>query len=135
MEFENALPLPINFTVGDNKYENSKDRFPRRFNIFVPLESIDALCNHFQALKEDSSKHKEGNVYDMREGTKVKVQGVYISTNGKKNTFDDDEDDYGAFGSVNPRMLPNMKAWNQHTSKEENPKSDYDMNWDSEIPF
>ena len=50
-------------------------------------------------------------------------------------SIDDDEEDYGAFGSVNPRMLPNMKAWNQHTSKDENPKSDYDMNWDSEIPF
>ena len=79
MEFENALPLPINFTVGDNTYENTKDRFPRRFNIFVPLESIDALCSHFQALKEDQSKHKEGNVFDMRERTKIRVQGVYIS--------------------------------------------------------
>ena len=132
MEFENALPLPINFTVGDNKYENSRDRFPRRFNIFVPLESIDALCSHFQALKEDQSRHKEGNVLDMRENTKVRVQGVYLSANGKKNTFDNDEDDFGAFGSVNPRMLPNAKP----TVTPEEPKSDYNMNWDSEeIPF
>ena len=132
MEFENALPLPINFTVGDNKYENSRDRFPRRFNIFVPLESIDALCSHFQALKEDQSRHKEGNVFDMRENTKVRVQGVYLSANGKKNTFDNDEDDFGAFGSVNPRMLPNAKP----TAPPEEPKSDYNMNWDSEeIPF
>ena len=133
MEFENALPLPINFTVGDNTYENSKDRFPRRFNIFVPLESIDALCSHFQALKEDQSKHKEGNVFDMRERTKIRVQGVYISANGKKNTFDNDEEDYGAFGSVNPRMLPNAKPIN--VPQEEEPKADYNMNWDSEIPF
>lgn len=132
MEFENALPLPINFTVGDNKYENSKDRFPRRFNIFVPLESIDALCSHFQALKEDQSRHKEGNVFDMRENTKVRVKGVYLSANGKKNTFDNDEDDFGAFGSVNPRMHPNAKP----TVPPEEPKSDYNMNWDSEkIPF
>ena len=133
MEFENALPLPINFTVGDNKYENSRDRFPRRFNIFVPLESIDALCSHFQALKEDQSKHKEGNVFDMRERTKIRVQGVYISANGKKNTYDDDEEDYGAFGSVNPRMLPNAKL--TVVPQEEEPKADYNMNWDSEIPF
>ena len=133
MEFENALPLPINFTVGDNKYENSRDRFPRRFNIFVPLESIDALCSHFQALKEDQSKHKEGNVFDMRERTKIRVQGVYISANGKKNTYDDDEEDYGAFGSVNPRLLPNAKP--TVVPQEEEPKPDYNMNWDSEIPF
>ena len=133
MEFENALPLPINFTVGANTYENTKDRFPRRFNIFVPLESIDALCSHFQALKEDQSKHKEGNVFDMRERTKIRVQGVYISANGKKNTYDDDEEDYGAFGSVNPRMLPNAKP--TVVPQEEEPKADYNMNWDSEIPF
>ena len=133
MEFENALPLPINFTVGDNKYENSKDRFPRRFNIFVPLESIDALCNHFQALKEDQTRHKDGKVFDMRENTRVEVRGVYLSANGKKNTFDNDEDDYGAFGSVNPRMLPNAKPIN--VPQEEEPIADYNMNWDSEIPF
>ena len=133
MEFENALPLPINFTVGDNTYENSKDRFPRRFNIFVPLESIDALCSHFQALKEDQSRHKDGKVFDMRKGTRVEARGVYLSANGKKNTFDNDEDDYGAFGSVNPRMLPNAKPI--VVTQEEEPKADYNMNWDSEIPF
>tara|TARA_Y100000401_G_scaffold29619_1_gene21606 strand:+ start:274 stop:675 length:402 start_codon:yes stop_codon:yes gene_type:complete len=133
MEFENALPLPINFTVGDNKYENTKDRFPRRFTIFVPLESIDALCNHLQALKEDQSRHKDGKVFDMRENTRVEVRGVYLSANGKKNTFDKDEEDYGAYGSVNPRMHPNAKP--TLPPQEEDSQTDYDMNWDSKIPF
>ena len=41
MEFEFALPLPVNFTVGDNNFENSKQKYPRRIKIFVPLDSID----------------------------------------------------------------------------------------------
>ena len=65
--------------------------------------------------------------------TKIRVQGVYISANGKKNTFDDDEEDYGAFGSVNPRLLPNAKPI--AVPQEEEPKADYNVNWDSEIPF
>ena len=45
MEFEFALPLPVNFTVGDNNFENSKQKIiPRRIKIFVPLDSIDNFC-------------------------------------------------------------------------------------------
>ena len=75
------------------------------------------------------------------------AQGVNLWGNGKKNTFDQNEDDYGAFGTINPKMLEEAKTLNEIVAaqKEEEaikeelskpPKSDYDMEWDKdEIPF
>ena len=140
MEFEFALPLPVNFTVGDNNFENSKQKYPRRIKLFVPLDSIDNFCNHLQAMKNNPDFHKEGKVFDMQEGTSHMAQGVNLWGNGKKNTFDQNEDDYGAFGTINPKMLEEAKVMIEAKLNEqptsEPPKSDYDMEWDKdEIPF
>ena len=147
MEFEFALPLPINFSVGDNNFENSKQKYPRRIKFFVPLDSIDNFCNHLQAMKNNPEFHKEGKVFDMQEGTSHMAQGVNLWGNGKKNTFDQNEDDYGAYGTINPKMLEEAKTLNEIVAaqKEEEaikeelskpPKTDYDMEWDKdEIPF
>ena len=147
MEFEFALPLPINFSVGDNNFENSKQKYPRRIKSFVPLDSIDNFCNHLQAMKNNPEFHKEGKVFDMQEGTSHMAQGVNLWGNGKKNTFDQNEDDYGAYGTINPKMLEEAKTLNEIVAaqKEEEaikeelskpPKTDYDMEWDKdEIPF
>ena len=147
MEFEFALPLPINFSVGDNNFENSKQKYPRRIKLFVPLDIIDNFCNHLQAMKNNPDFHKEGKVFDMQEGTSHMAQGVNLWGNGKKNTYDQNEDDYGAFGTINPKMLEEAKTLNEMVAaqKEEEaikeelskpPKTDYDMDWDKdEIPF
>ena len=92
-EFEFALPLPINFSVGDNNFENSKQKYPRRIKLFVPLDSIDNFCNHLQAMKNNPDFHKEGKVFDMQEGTSHMAQGINLWGNGKKNTYDKNEDD------------------------------------------
>ena len=147
MEFEFALPLPINFSVGDNNFENSKQKYPRRIKLFVPLDSIDNFFNHLQAMKYNPDFHKEGKVFDMQEGTSHMAQGVNLWGNGKKNTFDQNEDDYGAYGTINPKMLEEAKTLNEMVAaqKEEEaikeelskpPKTDYDMDWEvDEIPF
>ena len=147
MEFEFALPLPINFSVGDNNFENSKQKYPRRIKLFVPLDSIDNFCNHLQAMKNNPDFHKEGKVFDMQEGTSHMAQGVNLWGNGKKNTFDQNENDYGAYGTINPKMLEEAKTLNEMVAaqKEEEaikeelskpPKTDYDMDWEvDEIPF
>ena len=147
MEFEFALPLPINFSVGDNNFENSKQKYPRRIKLFVPLDCIDNVCNHLQAMKNNPDFHKEGKVFDMQEGTSHMAQGVNLWGNGKKNTFDQNEDDYGAYGTINPKMLEEAKTLNEIVAAQKQeeaikeelskpPKSDYDMEWDKdEIPF
>ena len=152
MEFEFALPLPINFSVGDNNFENSKQKYPRRIKLFVPLDSIDNFCNHLQAMKNNPDFHKEGKVFDMQEGTSHMVQGVNLWGNGKKNTFDQNEDDYGAYGTINPKMLEEAKQMAESSIKIEGQDgfevsrredknvnfdaNNYNMNWDSEeIPF
>ena len=140
MEFEFAMPLPVNFTVGDNNFENSKQKYPRRIKLFIPLQSIDGFCNHLQAMKNNSELHKDGKVFDMQQGTQMEVKGVNLWGNGKKNTFDNDENDYGAFGTINPKMLDEAKIMAEakinEISTSEPPKADYDMEWDKdEIPF
>ena len=140
MEFEFALPLPVNFTVGDNNFENSKQKYPRRIKIFVPLDNIDNFCFHLQAMKNNPDMHKDGKVFDMQEGTQIETKGINLYGNGKKNTFDQNEDDYGAFGTINPKMLEEAKVMIEAKLNEqptsEPPKSDYDMEWDKdEIPF
>ena len=46
----------------------------------------------------------------MQEGTQIETKGINLYGNGKKNTFDQNEDDYGAFGTINPKMLEEAKV-------------------------
>ena len=49
-KFDPALSLPVNFTVRDNPYENSKQKYPKQMRLFIPLSSIDEFCNHIKAV-------------------------------------------------------------------------------------
>ena len=47
-EFDPALTLPVNFTVRDNPFENSKQKYPKQMRLFIPLTSIDEFCKFDQ---------------------------------------------------------------------------------------
>ena len=100
-EFDPALTLPVNFTVRDNPFENSKQKYPKQMRLFIPLSSIDEFCNHIKAVAK--MKIETGKVYDMRTNEKEEVEGIYIYGNGKVGTFDSDE--YGAYGTINPKKV------------------------------
>ncbi len=92
--FEPALPIPVNFSVQDNKYEG-KEKYPKKLRLFVPLESAPEFVTHVMNMVEQKKYHKTGKVYDMRTGEREEVEGIYIYGNGKVGTFDSDE--YGAY--------------------------------------
>ena len=101
--FELAFNVPVNFSVQDNKYPDSKEKYPKRIRLFIPLESVLDVSNHCMNLADNPENHAKGKVYDMRDGTSKEVDGIYLYGNGKIGSFDEDE--FGAFGTINPRKI------------------------------
>jgi len=101
--FEPAFNVPVNFSVQDNKYPDSKEKYPKRIRLFIPLESVLDVSNHCMNLADNPENHAKGKVYDMRDGTSKEVDGIYLYGNGKIGSFDEDE--FGAFGTINPRKI------------------------------
>ena len=97
--FELALPLPVSYSVQDNKFDN-KDKFPKMAKFFIPLESAYDFAQHIMSLCDNEKYHKDGKVFDMNTGEQVETKGVVIWGKGKVGNFD--QDGYGAFGSFNP---------------------------------
>ena len=125
--FELALPLPVSYSVQDNKFDN-KDKFTKMAKFFIPLESAYDFAQHIMSLCDNEKYHKDGKVFDMNTGEQVETKGVVIWGKGKVGNFD--QDGYGAFGSFNP-----VKAEVKQVPQE--------VNWDSspvvpetdELPF
>ena len=101
--FEPALSLPVNFSVSDNKFPDSKEKYPKRIRLFIPLETVLDLSNLCMNLADNPENHAKGKVYDMRDGTSKEVDGIMLYGNGKIGSYDEDE--YGAYGTINPLKL------------------------------
>ena len=94
-EFKPALPLPVKFSTSENEYQDS-DKFPKSMSLFVPLESIQPLCDHM--IKLGDTKSKTGKVWDYTKKEEVEVEGIYLNAKGK-------EGKYGDFGNINPKLI------------------------------
>ena len=94
-----ALPDPIKITVQKNKFQNATS-FPVTFSLGISVDSIDALCQHLQALKADVNKHKSSQFYQTVEKKNMEKHCVYLNGNGK-------EGDPYPFGSINPKLIDN----------------------------
>ena len=94
-DFQAALPKVIKWSVGDNKFDTD-GKAPKSLSLFVPLESVHAFAQYLMNLADDSSKVKNGKVWDYSTQSEVEVQGVYVSAKGREGR------DGGAFGNINP---------------------------------
>ena len=94
-EFKPALPLPVKFSTSENEYQDS-DKFPKAMSLFVPLESIQPLCDHM--IKKGDTQLKKGKVWDYTKKEEVEVEGIYLNAKGK-------EGKYGDFGNINPKLI------------------------------
>ena len=101
-QFDPALSIPVNFSVRDNPYPNSKEKFPKQLRIFVPKSTIDEWCTHLQNAKSEGD-WKTGKVRNMETGQSEEVEGIFINGMGRKSTFEEDED--SCFGTINPRKI------------------------------
>ena len=93
--FKAALPYPIKFSTSENNFED-QDRFPQKFSMFIPCESVPAFCE--EVMKMVDTKQKKGIVWDYSKKEEVEVDGIYINAKAK-------EGKYGLFGNINLNFI------------------------------
>ena len=118
--FEPAFELPVNFTVSDNTYEPTKNKYTKKIGLFIPLETVLDFAQHVMNVADKPENHAKGKVFDMRTGEREEVQGIYIYGNGNVSKYDEDE--FGAYGTINPRKeAPPKPPSEQTVDVEESP--------------
>ena len=93
--FKPAMPYPIKYSTSENDYED-QDRFPQKFSMFIPCESVPAFCE--EVMKMVDTKQKKGKVWDYSKKEEVEVDGIYINAKAK-------EGKYGLFGNINLNFI------------------------------
>ena len=94
-DFKAALPRPVKWSVGENRYDQT-GKNPMALSVFVPLESVHALANYLMNLADDESRHKTAKLWDYDQRAEVEVTGFYINGKGKVGRD-------GSFGTINPQ--------------------------------
>ena len=87
----------------DNKYEKTKAKYSKKIGLFIPLETVLDFAQHVMNVADKPENHAKGKVFDMRTGTREEVDGIYIYGNGNVSKYDEDE--FGAYGTINPRKV------------------------------
>lgn len=94
-DFKAALPRPIKWSTGENKYDTTGKQ-PTSLSLFVPLESAAAFAQHIIEAADDAARHKAGKVWDYEAKAEVEVTGIYINGKGR-------DGNYGSYGTINPQ--------------------------------
>ena len=92
MEFNPALPLPIKWNIGDDRFNEGQ----QVLSLTIPVDSVPYLTEHLMNLID--KKAKEGEVYDFAKKEKVKTQCVQIFSKAMDGP-------YGVFGNINPQKI------------------------------
>ena len=93
--FKAAMPYPIKFSTSENEYED-QDRFPQKFSMFIPSESVSAFCE--EVMKMVDTKQKKGKLWDYSKKEEFEDDGIYINAKDKERR-------YGIFGNINLKFI------------------------------
>ena len=93
-EFNPALPLPIKWNIGDDRFNEGQ----QVLSLTIPVDSVTHLIDHLQNLV--NTKSKQGEVYDFNKKEKVKTNCVQIFSKAMDGP-------YGVFGNINPQKIEN----------------------------
>ena len=93
-EFNPALPLPIKWNIGDDRFNEGQ----QVLSLTIPVDSVTHLIDHLQNLV--NTKSKQGEVYDFNKKEKVKTNCVQIFSKAM-------DGQYGVFGNINPQKIEN----------------------------
>lgn len=99
-DFNPALPKPCKWSVGDNDYDQDGKK-PKKLSVFIPIDSVNALCNHLMLMADNVELHKDSKVYNFQLKSLESVKGIYLNAYGK-------DSDYGAFGNINPKKIEEL---------------------------
>ena len=84
------MPYPIKFSTSENEYED-QDRFPQKFSMFIPSESVSAFCE--EVMKMVDTKQKKGKVWDYSKKRRSRSRWYLHQRKSK-------EGKYGLFGNI-----------------------------------
>ena len=99
MEFNPALPLPIKWNIGDDRFNEGQ----QVLSLTIPVDSVTHLIDHLQNLV--NTKAKDGEVYDFNKKDKVQTQCIQIYSKAM-------EGKYGTWGNINPQKIENAPSTN-----------------------
>ena len=99
-DFNPALPLPIKWSIGDDRFNEGQ----QVLSLTIPVDSVTHLIDHLQNLV--NTKAKEGEVYDFKTKNKVKTQCIQIYSKAM-------DGQYGVFGNINPQKIENSPSSNE----------------------
>ena len=101
-EFNPALPHPLKWSTGNNKYDQSGKQ-PRSLSLFIPRESAVAFANYILSIADDNEKQRTGKIWDYERKAEVEVEGFYINGKGR-------EGNDGDYGTINPAAVAALPA-------------------------
>ena len=93
-EFNPALPLPIKWNIGDDRFNEGQ----QVLNLTIPVDCVPYLTEHLMNLVDH--KAKDAEVYDFNKKQKVKTKCVQIFSRAM-------DGQYGVFGNINPQKIEN----------------------------
>ena len=78
--FKAAMPYPIKFSTSENEYDD-QDRFPQKFSMFIPSESVSAFCEEVMKMVDTKQKKVKSGIIPKKKKSKLMV---FISTQKPK---------------------------------------------------
>lgn len=93
-DFKAALPKPVKWSTGENRYDNGGKQ-PRSLSLFIPRESAAAFAQYIINSADDDDRQRTGKIWDYAKKEEVEVEGFYINGKGKEGRG-------GDFGTINP---------------------------------
>ena len=97
MEFNPALPLPIKWTINDDRFDPEK----QVLSLTIPVDCVPYLTEHLMNLTDQKSK--DADVYDFNKKDTVKTKCVQIYSKVM-------EGKYGPWGNINPQKIENAPS-------------------------
>ncbi len=70
--FKAAMPYPIKFSTSENDYED-QDRFPQKFSMFIPSESVPAFCEEVMKMVDTKQKKVKFGIIQRKKKSKLMV--------------------------------------------------------------
>tara|TARA_R100000030_G_C3185492_1_gene107021 strand:- start:14 stop:397 length:384 start_codon:yes stop_codon:yes gene_type:complete len=100
-EYIAALPVNGKWSVYENGPDHEYRPNGKRLVLKIPVESVAAYAQYLMTLADDTSKHKDMNVWDFAAKQSKSVKCINVSHNAKDGATDDD----GWYGSIAPAAL------------------------------
>jgi hypothetical protein len=101
-EYIAALPVMGKWSVYENGPDHEYKPNGKRLVLKIPVESVAAYAQYLMALADDTSKHKDMNVWDFAAKQSKSVKCINVSHNAKDGKTDDD----GWYGTIAPAAIP-----------------------------